>query len=193
MRLLVSPLSGARHCAGGARAAAAARVEREEGAYAGRVQGPAARRRHGAGLARGRGGSAARGGLAAVAGGRGKARGKARGARGERAGRARRAGRAHGTRGRGVLVASGAQRGKHARAQAQAHEKQEEGKREEGQGARNGAGSVGFGVARWVTGGGSSSVVAVQRWMPTQLCFMPTQLCYRNSRGGGIVRSLRMH
>ena len=37
-------------------------------------------------------------------------------------------------RGRGVPVASGTQRGKHARAQAQAHERQEEGERDKARG-----------------------------------------------------------
>ena len=63
--------------------------------------------------------AAARGGLA------GRTR---KGARGERALAA------HATRARLVPVASGTQRGKHARAQAQAHDKEEEGKRNKARG-----------------------------------------------------------
>jgi hypothetical protein len=68
-----------------------------------------------------RGGRAEGAGAAArrAAGGRGRARGA-----GARA--------AHATRGRGVPVASGARRGKHARAQAQAHDLRERGKKARG-------------------------------------------------------------
>jgi hypothetical protein len=58
---------------------------------------------------------------------------------------------AHASRGRGVPVSSGTQRGKHARAQAQAHGKEEEGEEE---GAWNGASSVEFGLARSFQGRG---------------------------------------
>ncbi len=52
-----------------------------------------------------------------------------------RAGRARLGAlTAHATRGRAVPVACGTQRGKHARAQAQAHDEQEEGKRDKARG-----------------------------------------------------------
>ena len=62
---------------------------------------------------------------------------------------------AHATRGRGVLVASGTQRGRHARAQAQARDKQEEGKRDTARGTALAASSMSF------SGGGRSSK---QRW-----------------------------
>ena len=108
----------------GPRKQCAARVEREESARAGRLQD----RRHAAGwrsdAPRLPGGQARRppGGWAS-------------------AGRARRARRAR-TRGRRVPIACGTQRGKHARAQSQAHYKQQETRGGEGQGAWNGAGSV---------------------------------------------------
>jgi hypothetical protein len=119
----------------GPRKQCAARVEREESARAGRLQD----RRHAAGwrsdAPRLPGGQARRppGGWAS-------------------AGRARRARRAR-TRGRRVPIACGTQRGKHARAQSQAHYKQQETRGGEGQGAWNGASSVEFRLSEEFSGG----------------------------------------
>ena len=109
-------------------------MEREEGARVGRLQGPAAR----GGLAGGRGQARGASALAVLA---------AHAAHATNAGHAGHAGHAeqaalaahavqaaHATRDRGVPVASGTQRGRHARAPAQAFDEREEGKREKARG-----------------------------------------------------------
>jgi hypothetical protein len=84
-------------------------------------------------------------------------------------------------RDRGVRVASRKQRGRHARAQAQAHYKREEGR--DTRRALATSSSVQRGLFRRTFEG---ALGAAQRWTPEQLCF-------RRSKAGGIVTSLRMH
>ncbi len=88
---------------------------------------------------------------------------------------------AHARRGRGGFDASGTQRGRHARAPAQALDKREEREREKARGKALEAWSS---VEGGVSGGRHlSSVGAAERWTLKLLCKM-------SSHAGGIVRGL---
>ena len=85
-----------------------------------------------------------------------------------RSGLGRAAHAAHATRARRVPLACGTQRGKHARAQSQAHYKQQEGKRDKARGtALAASSSVKRGVFRRRTL--QAALGTAQRWTPKQL------------------------